>query len=50
MLEGIRKLSAVGQGELTAQEALLLHNDRALDEKARNVVSGAPDEMALSKR
>lgn len=50
VLAGIRKLAAVGQGELTTQEALLLHNYRALDERTRGVVSDVADEMASSKR
>ncbi len=49
LLEGIRKLSAVGQGELTAQEALLLHNYRALNYNSREAVDNMILQMARAQ-
>lgn len=50
MLEGIRNLSAVAQGELTPQEAILMHDFRTLDESARDAVSDVAREMAWLKQ
>ena len=50
VLEGIRKLSAVAQGELTSQEAALLRNYRMLADEARASIGIVIHELALVRR